>query len=191
MVDRTKPADRMRLVNALPGLTGNERAVLVALAFYDGAGGCYPKDETLLANTPLEFRSSVVQARKGLHRKGRLRWKRGRYGNVYEVAYGETFAFEMSGAPEHLTLPRCPGLPDSQMSGAPEHRTGKEREERGEESDGGPPDPPPCTAATPLGFGEREGKRAAGKGESLECPEGRACGWLGMEGDRCRTCGAI
>lgn len=91
MRDLTKPADRMLACNSMPGLTPNERAVLVAIAYHDGPGGAFPSDARIVENTPLRYRGSVFEARKGLEKKGRLKWVHGKHTNIYEIAYAEPF----------------------------------------------------------------------------------------------------
>ena len=86
------PGDRMLAVNSMPGLTPSERAVLMAIAYHDGPGSAWPSDERIAANSPLRWRGSVFEARKGLKKKGRLAWKPGKHRNVYEIAYGKPFA---------------------------------------------------------------------------------------------------
>ena len=94
--DRDKPpGERMLACLSKPGLTGREARVLAALAYHDGRGGCWPSDDTIARGAGVGHRSAVVEARKGLHRKGWLRWKRGQHVNRYEIAYGEPFAFNV------------------------------------------------------------------------------------------------
>ena len=87
------PAQRMLACLSKPGLTGRERAVLAVLAYHDGRGGCWPSDDTIARGAGVRHRSAVVEARKGLQRKGWLRWTHGQHVNRYEIAYGEPFAF--------------------------------------------------------------------------------------------------
>ena len=182
----------MLTVLGMADLTHREARVLTCIAYHDGPGGAFPSLDTLAEECGM-LRGRVAETIAALGRKGRLvrtpgrgRGKgRGRETSRYAVIYSvpETRDF--------VTGLQRPGNRGFTASRKPGTGTGREQEERGGESDGGPPDPPPCTAAKPLEFGEPEGKRAAAKkGECLECPEGRACGWLGVEGDRCPHCGA-
>ena len=100
---RIPPADRMLRCLRMPGLTGNEVRVLLALAYHDGPGGCWPADDTIATKSGLKHRSAVVTARNGLRRKGRLRWVHGQRVNTYEIAYGQPFRFDS----------QCPDFPDS------------------------------------------------------------------------------
>ena len=107
-----RPGDRVLVANSAPGLTGNERAVYVALAFYDGKR-CDPSDEWIARNGPVKHRGSIVKARNGLREKGWLSWDR-REGqtNCYKLTYpvGTCPAVpDMSGRRSK----RCPRLPDT------------------------------------------------------------------------------
>lgn len=120
MAKDTRIGERMLLANSLPGLTGNERAVLVALAYHDGPNGCFPSDDTLVAESGVRHRSAVRHARNGLRRKGRLRWTHGQHTNVYELAYVTPFDFEPqwpgnSASGQATTEPQWPG--NSALSG--------------------------------------------------------------------------
>ena len=90
------PADRMLVVNSMPGLTPSERAVLIAIAYHDGPGDAWPSDARIVENTPLRFRGAIFEARMGLKKKGRLTWKNGKHRNVYAIAYGEPFEPEQT-----------------------------------------------------------------------------------------------
>lgn len=92
-MDLTKPGDRMMRCLSFPELTGNEVRVLAALAFHDGPGGCFPSDAAIALESGVRLRGSVVAARMGLRRKGRLRWTHGEHVNTYEIAYGEAGDF--------------------------------------------------------------------------------------------------
>ena len=105
-MDRIKVGDRMLTCLAMPGLTGNEARVLAALAWHDGSGKCWPADDTIAVESGVRLRGSVWTARQGLKRKGRLRRDSGEHTNVYQIAYGEPFAFG-----------HCPGNSDSALSG--------------------------------------------------------------------------
>ena len=166
---------------SLPGLTGNERAVLIALAYHDGRGGCFPKDHTILAETALPFRSSVIEARKGLRKKGRLRWTRGEHVNHYEIAYSEPFDFG-----DH-----CPGQPDNALSGAAGFDCpGQPDAERVE--------PDPLSAERQAVGAQRAAGsgQAAAKGKSraaairARCRTPELCAGLGSDQERCSICGA-
>ena len=114
---RELPADRMLTVNAMTGLTPNERCVLAAIAYHDGPGTAYPSDKRIIEVTPLRYRGSVFDARKGLEKKGRLKWVNGQNTNIYAIAYGVPFVFDepdasLSGErPDSEISAHCPGQP--------------------------------------------------------------------------------
>ena len=68
-------------------LTFKERAVLAAIAFYDGPGGAWPADETLARELGIKHRTDVATVRSALKKKGRLSWTGGKTTNRYTVHY--------------------------------------------------------------------------------------------------------
>ena len=77
--------DRMRLCARMLDLSPTERLVLQEIAWHR-PGTDYAKDKDIAAALEVTIRT-VVAHRHAIRDKGRLSWKRGRYGSIYEIHY--------------------------------------------------------------------------------------------------------
>ncbi len=87
MVSSTKRLlDRWRSVLGMRDLTHAERTVLSAIAWHDGANGAYPKADRI-ADLSAMSRARVFAIIANIEKKGRLRRKKMRGANLYQIAY--------------------------------------------------------------------------------------------------------
>lgn len=85
------PAERMRSCNKRRGITHAERAVLVALAYYDGERGCWPSVSTIghdaggMAARTVQVRLRALEKKKAIT----IEPRRGK-SNRYTIHYQDT-----------------------------------------------------------------------------------------------------
>lgn len=116
----------MLAVQGMCELTHAERTVLSVIAWHDGRGGCWPSLERIAELAGGMHRSTVVEHRAELRRKGRLSWRRGQRGSIYTIAYRD--GFHRQGIPDDGNgRPEIPssGNSDIPLSGnSDSHRQG-------------------------------------------------------------------
>ena len=92
------PADRMMDALGATDLTPMERIVFAAIAYHDGPGGARPSAGKLALKLQIS-RGAVFAYIKALERKGRLKRRRGKHANHYDLSYAR---------------PQCREIPDSE-----------------------------------------------------------------------------